>query len=119
MRILLLVSLCWIVTGVHAQTSPAHGPAKPRAPADEMPLADYLGLLEQIAPAARQGAEAYLGAFQRRCGRALSAAELRRAIADQDGDPVLMQMIRASSLQDADALSRLATEVPCRKEARR
>jgi hypothetical protein len=33
-----------------------------------MPLADYLGLLRQIAPAAEAG-RAYLPLSQRRCGR--------------------------------------------------
>jgi hypothetical protein len=36
---------------------------------DDMPLADYLALLAQISPAAHEGAQAYLQAFQQRCGR--------------------------------------------------
>ncbi|MBB4730460.1 hypothetical protein [Xanthomonas arboricola] len=119
LRILLLLGL--IGGSAHAQTSPVRGSAATLAPSGEdIPLGDYLGLLEQIAPAARQGAQAYLDAFQQRCGRALGVAELRRAIAEHNGDPVLMQMIRASSLQDAAALSRLSGQVPCRgQEARR
>jgi hypothetical protein len=48
---------------------------------DDMPLADYLGLLAQISPAAHEGAQAYLQAFQQRCGRPVRTAELRRAMA--------------------------------------
>lgn len=101
-----------------AQTSPARGPAaSPSAVAGDIPMDDYLGLLEQIAPAAHQGARTYLEAFERRCGRRLSAAELRRAVATEDGDPILMQMIRASHLSDTQALRRLATQVSCRPDA--
>ena len=78
-----------------------------------MPLADYLALLEQIAPAAHDGAQSYLQAFQQRCGRSLRAAELRRAMSDGDGDPVLMAMIRASQLRDASALAQLGQRVAC------
>lgn len=79
----------------------------------EMPMADYLGLLEQIAPAAREGAQAYAQAFEQRCRRALTTAVLRRAMSDGGGDPVLMEMIRASQLRDAKALSALAQRVDC------
>ncbi|MCE4369664.1 hypothetical protein [Xanthomonas hortorum] len=108
--------LIGLLAGVaHAQTSPARGPMMPPSPTQaEIPLDDYLGLLEQIAPAARQGAQAYLEAFRQRCGHTLTADELRRAVADRDGDPVLMQMIRASYLDDAEALARLSAQVPCR-----
>ena len=37
-------------------------------------MADYLGLLAQIAPAAEEGARAYLQAYQQRCGRQLATA---------------------------------------------
>ena len=116
---LALLLLPWLCMGSsHAQTSPARGPvAAPTPTADDIPLTDYLGLLEQIAPAAREGAQAYLQAFRKRCGRAMSAAELRRAIAEQDGDPVLMQMIRASYLNDVVELTRLAAQVPCPRGA--
>jgi hypothetical protein len=80
---------------------------------DDMPLDDYLGLLTQIAPAAHQGARAYLLAFQQRCGRPLVTAELRRAMSDGDGDPVLMAMMRASHLRDATALAQLGQRVVC------
>lgn len=78
-----------------------------------MPMADYLGLLEQIAPAAREGAQAYAQAFQRHCGRALTTAELRRAISAGSGDPVLMGMIRASQVRDAKAITELGQRVAC------
>ncbi len=80
---------------------------------DEMPLDDYLGLLTQIAPAAHQGARAYLQAFQQRCGRPLMTPELRRAMSDGDGDPVLMAMMRASHLRDTTALAQLGQRVVC------
>lgn len=83
-------------------------------PGDEMPMADYLALLVQIAPAAREGAEAYLQAFQQRCGRALRTAELRRAMSEGDGDPVLMGMIRASQLRDTKAVADLRQRLVCR-----
>jgi gamma-glutamyl:cysteine ligase YbdK (ATP-grasp superfamily) len=119
-RAFALLLLGLIGSSVHAQTSPARGSAATLdLSGEDIPLGDYLGLLEQIAPAARQGAQAYLDAVQRRCGRTLTAAELRRAIAEQDGDPLLMQMIRASYLQDTAALSRLSGQVPCRQAARR
>jgi hypothetical protein len=78
-----------------------------------MPLADYLGLLRQIAPAAEAGTKDYLAAFERRCGRALTATELRQAISDGDGDPVLMGLIRASHLQDTVAREQLAGQIRC------
>ena len=84
-----------------------------------MPLADYLGLLAQISPAAHGGAQAYLQAFQQRCGRPVRTAELRRAMADGDGDPVLMGMIRASHLRDANALAQLGQRVACDRRSER
>ena len=79
----------------------------------EMPMADYLGLLEQIAPSAREGAQAYAQAFEQRCRRALTTAALRRAMSEGSGDPVLMAMIRASQLRDAKALSVLVQRLDC------
>lgn len=121
MRLCALLLLGLMDGSVHAQTSPAPGSAVTiNLSREDIRLDDYLSVLEQIAPAARQGAQAYLDAFLRRCGRALSVIELRRAIAEQDGDPLLMQMIRASYLQDTAALSRLSGQVSCRRqEARR
>ena len=89
----------------------------PAAAADDMPMADYLGLLAQIAPAAEDGAKAYLLAFQRRCGRQMSTPDLRRAMSDGDGDPVLMAMIRASHLRDKGALAQLGSRVACERRA--
>jgi hypothetical protein len=81
----------------------------------EMPMDDYLGLLAQISPAAHIGARAYLDAHRRRCGRDLTSAELRAAMAVGQGDPTLMAMIRASHLQDPSSLKRLDSQVACRK----
>lgn len=108
---------------VWAQSSPARVPLKTvqgNAPetrftqfTNDMPLPDYLGLLRQIAPAAEAGARDYLAAFERRCGRPLSAMELRRAMSQGDGDPVLMGLIRANQLSDAAARERLVGQVRC------
>ena len=88
--------------------------ASPAVPStDDMPLADYLALLARIAPAAHDGAQTYLQSFQQRCGRPLRAAELRRAMSDGDGDPVLMSMIRASQLRDTNGLAQLGQRVAC------
>ena len=86
---------------------------------NNMPLADYLGLLRQIAPAAETGARDYLAAFARRCGRALTPAELRRAMADGDGDPVLMALIRANHLGDTAGREQLAGQIHCPGKAAR
>lgn len=97
----------------HAAPPPPAAPAASQ-PEGEMPMADYLGLLAQIAPAARDGAEAYAQAFQQRCGRQLKTAELRRAMSEGDGDPVLMGMIRASQLRDTKAMADLGQRLNCR-----
>jgi hypothetical protein len=94
----------------HAQTAPS---VTATSIPDDMPLGDYLGLLAQISPAAHDGAQAYLQAFQQRCGRPMRTAELRRAMADGDGDPVLVGMIRASHLRDAAAVTQLGKRVSC------
>ena len=54
---------------------------------DDVPIDTYLALLAQVAPPARDGAEAYMAAFRSRCGRALRTIELRRAFAQGNGDP--------------------------------
>ena len=82
-------------------------------PAEHVPLADYLALLRQIAPAAEAGARDYLAAFARHCGRPLTAAELRRAMADGDGDPALMALIRANHLGDTAGREQLAGQIRC------
>ncbi len=82
-------------------------------PSDNVPLADYLALLRQIAPAAEAGARDYLAAFARRCGRPLTPTELRRAMADGDGDPALMALIRANHLGDRAGREQLAGQIRC------
>jgi hypothetical protein len=100
---------------VSAQTSPAQpGPAS----VGDMPMDDYLALLARIAPAAHEGASAYRQAWQQRCGRALTTAQLRVAMAVGDGDPVLMGMIRASHLRDSASLASLASRIDCTRSAR-
>lgn len=79
----------------------------------DMPMDDYLGLLAQIAPAARDGAEAYLQAARRRCRANLTSAQLRRAMSEGAGDPILMGMIRASQLRDAKAIVELEARLDC------
>jgi hypothetical protein len=88
-------------------------------PSDNVPLADYLALLRQIAPAAEAGARDYLAAFARRCGRPLTPAELRRAMADGDGDPALMALIRANHLGDTAGREQLAGQIRCPGKAAR
>lgn len=78
-----------------------------------VPMDDYLGLLAQIAPAARDGAEAYLQAARRRCRANLTSAQLRRAMSEGAGDPILMGMIRASQLRDAKAIVELEARLDC------
>ncbi|EER58746.1 conserved hypothetical protein [Acidovorax delafieldii 2AN] len=99
-----------------AQTSPAFGPlsAAPGqdAPGD-MPLADYLGLLKQIAPSAESGARTYLAAVQLRCGRSLTTTDLRQAISEGEGHPALMGLIRAAHQKDTAARDRLVAQLPC------
>ena len=86
---------------------------------DNVPLADYLALLRQIAPAAEAGARDYLAAFARRCGRPLTPAELRRAMADGDGDPALMALIRANHLGDTAGREQLVGQIRCPGKATR
>lgn len=88
-------------------------------PSDEVPLADYLALLRQIAPAAEAGARDYLAAFVHHCGRPLTPAELRRAMADGDGDPALMGLIRANHLGDTAGREQLAGQIRCPGKAAR
>ena len=103
-----------------AQTSPAHGPiasspgSGPTAMApDRMPLADYLALLHRLSPAAEAGARTYLAAVRLRCGSTLDTPELRRALSEGDGDPVLIGLIRAAQLQDTAARQRLVSQLRC------
>ena len=123
--VILVLALVGLLTGsgAWAQISPAHVPLpalQDKTPAtrgdhstDDMPLADYLGLLRQIAPAAEAGAKDYLASFEQRCGRPLTSIELRRAMSQGDGDPVLMGLIRASHLRDTTAREQLAGQIRC------
>jgi len=88
-------------------------PAQHDVLADDVPLNVYLDALTQISPAARAGADAYRAAFERRCGRPLKSIELRRAIADGNGNPVLMAMMRAAFQRDTAALQRLTGTLSC------
>ena len=80
---------------------------------DDVPIDTYLALLAQVAPPARDGAEAYMAAFRSRCGRPMRSVELRRAFAEGSGDPTLMAMIRAAHEKDGTALQRLGTHISC------
>lgn len=83
------------------------------AMSDDVPLDEYLRTLERIMPSARDGAEAYMTAFEKKCGRPMLTIELRAAVAEGDGDPILMAMIRASHYKDVGVLESLETAVPC------
>ncbi|MES2260955.1 MAG: hypothetical protein V4724_20750 [Pseudomonadota bacterium] len=87
--------------------------AQPDTRQNDIPMEVYMTTLAQISPAAREGATVYQQAFERRCGRALQVIELRRAIAEGDGDSVLMAMIRAAAMRDNAALQRLSGSMPC------
>ena len=102
-----------------AQSPPVGAPTQGTQPSDNVPLADYLALLQQISPAAEAGARDYLGAFARRCGRALTPTELRRAMADGDGDPALMALIRANHLGDTVGRKQLVGQIRCPGKATR
>jgi hypothetical protein len=93
--------------------SPAFGQSDAMSILDDVPIDSYLALLAQVAPPARDGAEAYMAAFRSRCGRAMRTVELRRAFADGNGDPTLMSMIRASHEKDTAALQRLGSNIAC------
>ena len=80
---------------------------------DDVPLEIYLDALAQISPAAREGASAYLEAYRRRCGRSLRTMDLRQAVAEGAGDPVLMGMMRAAALRDTAMLQRLSASMSC------
>jgi hypothetical protein len=107
LRALLLIVLLVARAAALAQSETA-GPLK-----DDVPMDAYLDALAQISPAARDGASAYLDAFRRRCGRSLRAIELRQAVTEGAGDPVLMAMMRAASLRDTATLQRLSDSVRC------
>ena len=79
----------------------------------DMPIESYLSLLSQVAPAARDGAEAYMAAFRKRCGRTLQTVELRRAFSEGSGNPTLMAMVRATHQKDTAAVQRLGATIAC------
>jgi hypothetical protein len=125
----LLLTLAWAACSAsfaQSSTSPAFPPASPapRAvpPADapvEMPLKDYLALLRQLAPAAESAAVQYMAAWRQRCGREMGTTELRRALSEGDGDPVLIALIRATHTQQHEERARLLRHVRCdRKQIR-
>lgn len=120
---LLASSSAWPQSPLAGAPLPGHQVGTPVTqgvqPSDHVPLADYLALLRQIAPAAEAGARDYLAAFARRCGRPLTAAELRRAMADGDGDPALMALIRANHLGDTAGREQLAEQIRCPGKAAR
>ncbi len=120
---LLVISAAWAQNPLAGTPLRGHQVSTPVTqgiqPSDNVPLADYLALLRQIAPAAEAGARDYLAAFARRCGRALTPAELRRAMADGDGDPALMALIRANHLGDTAGREQLAGQIRCLGKATR
>ena len=110
------------------QTSPAQGPLSaasiasiPSSPSihGDRELADYLALLQRIAPASEAGARTYVAAVRLRCGQALDAATLRRVMAREGGDPVLMSLIRAAATQDHRARDQAMAQIQCPREERR
>lgn len=113
-----LVFLAGLTSFVPALPALAQTSSEPAVTGD-VPMADYLALLQQISPAAHQGAQAYLQAHERRCRRSLSSRELRQAMAEGDGDPLLIAMIRASHFQDGPGLARLGEQVSCTRKAAR
>jgi hypothetical protein len=113
-----IIPLLWLVLGAAgaqaAELATAPGMAPDAAAgAGDMPMADYLALLGQIAPAAEDGAKTYLAAFAQRCGRPMSTGELRRAISLGNGDPVLMGLIRASQMRSVAARDQLVLQLRC------
>ena len=109
----------WAQSPLAGAPLPGYQVNTPVLPSGNVPLVDYLALLRQIAPAAEAGARDYLAAFARRCGRPLTPAELRRAMADGDGDPALMALIRANHLGDTTGLEQLAGQIRCSGKAAR
>jgi hypothetical protein len=87
--------------------------ATPTPLKNDVPLDAYMDALARISPAAREGATTYLDAFRRRCGRPLKTVELRQAIAEGVGDPVLMAMMRAAFQRDPATLQHLSDSVSC------
>lgn len=80
---------------------------------NDMTLDDYLSALGAITPAARDGAEAYLQAYRTNCGRAMRLGQPRHAVAEGNGNPVLMALIRAAHYKDAAQIRELSRQVAC------
>lgn len=104
------------VQGVPSRTDSAT-PTNDSIAGDAISLDDYLALLARISPAAREGAMAYLQAFQIRCRRTLSVNALRQAVSEGAGDPILMAMVRASDPSQRASreatLKQLALRIRC------
>jgi len=96
-----------------AHPAPAHAQGDAAVIEGDMPIESYLSLLSQVAPAAREGAQAYMAAFGKRCGRALQTVELRRAFGEGSGNPTLMAMVRATHQKDTAAVQRLGATIAC------
>ena len=88
-------------------------PASAQVLLDDVPMEDVLTALGAIHPAARTGAETYLQAVRLRCGHDLTAVELRHALEDDSGDPVLMGLIRAEQTNDTQARQRFVNSITC------
>ena len=95
---LLASSSAWAqspLVGAQMQNLQGNPPAtQGTQPSDNVPLADYLALLQQISPAAEAGARDYFGAFARRCGRALMALIRANHLGDTVGRKQLVGQIR-------------------------
>jgi len=89
------------------------GVAQTTVTEDNVPLDEYMRMLEVISPSARAGAESYMAAFAKRCGRAMKTIELRRAVVHGDGDPLLMQMIQATHFRQSAEVQRLGATILC------
>jgi len=96
----------------HTQISPATLPAT-IGQGNDAALSDYLKFLGQIAPAAEEGARTYLAAVRLRCRRMPAVDELRRAVSEGGGNPVLMGLIGAAHQQDVTARTRLIGQIQC------
>ena len=103
----------WVLSSTLLGFTFAFAQGDPMPIRDDVPIETYLSLLAQVAPPAREGAEAYMTAFRSRCSRPLKAVELRRAFAEGNGDPTLMHMIRAAQLKDTAAMQRLGASIAC------
>lgn len=79
---------------------------------DNVSLNGYLELLEQITPAARAGAEAYLRTYRGRCGHDLPTVELRRLMSA--GDSVVLKMVQSAHYGQPDLQRTAEQQLMCR-----